>query len=259
MTNFNRIIAYGCSITSGFELADKEFVPEMSEDEINRIKRKHGIEYWVDFLEKRVSEKDLRSKEAEYAWPKYIASSLNLEYINRAVPGANSQLMIYLLENDIEQGFVKDNDLILVGHTEFSRWFWINDKNQPFSACMGGTLRRWPSKVFYEEFVKHLANEPYFLWQWYRDIKYLDLLAKSLGNRLFQVYCYKTLSQAINDHKYNFKNYQFESVLDHTYSFDSIVDWNNETNLHGFTHPKVCFHRQFANKLLPLICNRLNN
>jgi len=252
MLKFNRLVAYGCSITSGFELADHT-VSNLSEFEINKIKKNKGIEYWVDFLETKITEKELRQKESELSWPTYIADYLNLNYLNRAVPGGNSQSTIYLLENDIENGTIRDDDLILIGHTEFSRWFWINENNEPYSGCIGGTLRRWPSKTFYREFIKYVANDNFFIWQWHHDIKYLDMLSDRLHGRILQVYCYKPLSQIIKEKNYYFKNYKFKSVLDHYFSFDLLVDWNNESHVHGFTHPKVEFHKKFAEKFIPLI------
>jgi hypothetical protein len=41
----------------------------------------------------------------------------------------------------------------------------------------------------------------------------------------------------------------FQSILDHDYSFDSLVDWNNKDQIHPFTHPKVEYHKVYADHI----------
>lgn len=218
---FNRIIAYGCSITSGMELGDN-----LSDAQ----KEKLGIIPYVT---------QLTSEDHNHAWPKYIADYFQVDYINRAVPGGNSQSSIFFIEEDLEN-LITDQDLILVGHSEMTRWFWIDEHGNPQHGCMGGSDTRWPSKQFHKDFITYISHKQ-LKYQFIHDIKYLDLLSKSLNGRVLQQFCYDTLPVT------------FESMLDTSYSFNNLVDWKSRDDIHYFGHPKENFHRTFAEHLIEKI------
>jgi hypothetical protein len=48
---------------------------------------------------------------------------------------------------------------------------------------------------------------------------------------------------------------KFKSIIDHDISFGGLVDWNNESQVHGFFHLHIEFHEQLAD----LIVNKLTN
>lgn len=257
---FKRLITYGCSITSGFELSDSSYFPEYSEEELDKEKQKISISIWAKKIESRVSLQRNDQENKNLAWPRWIAQHFDLEYINRAVPGGNNQSSIYFLEEDISNNIINNQDLIIIGHTEFTRYFWINNQGEPKYGCINGVKDRWPSKKFHDEYVAHVLNDHHLLYQWYRDLKYLDLLSKKLNGNLLQVFCYKTFNNEIKtqtdlffnkfaDHK------NFKSILDNEYSFDNLVNWNNLNDTHGFTHPKLKYHKLFADKMIEKIIN----
>ncbi len=218
---FNRIIAYGCSITSGMELGDTL---------TDTQKEKLGM---VSYL------KQLTDEDHKHSWPKYIADHFNVEYINRAVPGGNSQSSVYFLEQDLNS-IITEHDLILIGHSEMTRWFWIDHDNKPNHGCMGGSDTRWPSKEFHKDFITYIGNK-HLEHQFLHDIKYLDLLSKLLNGRILQQFCYDTVQVP------------FDSILDPNYSFNNLVDWKDRNDIHYFGHPKEHFHKIFAEHLIEKI------
>lgn len=259
MIKFNRIIAYGCSMTSGWELADHQFLSDMTEDEINALKDNSSIGEWCTFMDLKVPPSERILVEAKLAWPNWIAEYYNVKYVNRAIAGGNSQSTIYFIEQDLASGFITDTDLIIVGHTESCRWFWINSKGES-SHCLltdndldpintWPVTHRWPSNAFYKDFVIHVCNTYHLTYQWFHDIKYLDLLSNKLNGRVVQVYCYNTLTQEL-DMNPKFYDSKFDSVLDDMYSFNTLVDWNNFDQIHRFGHPKARYHKEFAEHII---------
>jgi hypothetical protein len=251
---FKRIFFYGCSITSGFELSDSSNYNNKTEEEIDNLKRKMSISEWLDFLSKTVTLEKNNIENKKLAWPAWLCQNLNVECINRAIAGGNNQSSIYLLEEDLSNGNILKTDLIIIGHTENSRYFWIDQTGDPKYGCIGGAKSRWPSEKFHDEFVKYLANDYHLTYQWYHNLKYLDLLSINLENRLIQTFCYRTFESELKKQKSNFfkkfEDYKnFKSILYNDFSFDNLVDWQSTKDLHGYTHPKVKFHKLYADFL----------
>jgi len=232
--NFDRIVAYGCSLTAGMELADSDILDIPNIDE---YKKSLGVTKWLDLLHKKLPLNEVLKLENNLAWPKYVADYFNVDYVNRAVYGSNGESSIWYVEQDIASGFLKDTDLILVGQTEPTRYFWLTDHNTPMHGCMGGSDDRWPSPLFHKEFIR-FANPHHLMHRWLTDIKYLDMLSKTLGGRILQQFCYDT---------YKLELY---SLIDSEFSFNSFVDWNNSTQVHGFSHPRKDMQKYFASRVI---------
>jgi hypothetical protein len=228
---FNRIIAYGCSFTSGFELADDQLLKDI---DVDKFKKKHGAEHYFDHIRTIPNSQFL---ETQLAWPKWLSDKFKVDYVNRAVEGAGNDASIYHLEQDIESGFITDSDLIIIGLTESRRWFWIDHNNTPQYPCIGGTNRRWPSEKFHKDFVAFVANQNFLNYTWWKSIRYIDMLSERYNNRILQQFCYKS------------HNSDFKSFIDSSFSFDNLVDWNDRKQVHYYMHPHVDFHKKFADHL----------
>jgi hypothetical protein len=237
---FDRIVSYGCSVTSGFELADTLIFADKSQQEIDRLKIKLGIEGYIKEIEKIIPPIQVSHLESTRSWIRFLAEKLNVDYVSRAVPGGCCQSSVYFLERDLSTGFIRDTDMIIVGHTEHSRWFWIDNNGQPRYPCIGGTNDRWPSSSFHKDFVAYVGNEHHLSYHWFNGIKYLDMLSTRLDNRIFQQFCLDPV-YTLTD-----KLRTFDSIIDHDYSFSNIVDWSNKEHIHVFQHPKIEFHEIFA-------------
>jgi|APCry1669189369_1035219.scaffolds.fasta_scaffold10241_2 hypothetical protein len=247
---FNRIIVYGCSLTAGMELADTKIVPEYSQIQIDEYKRINGLKKWIELIQTKMSLQEIAKIENDLTWAKILADHYDVNYVNRATYGGNSASMIYYLQKDLSNNFITDNDLILVGHSEISRYFWINRLGKPIVGCVNGTDEHWPSKLFHQEFSNNLDYR-HHMYNWYSDIQHLNLLSLALNGRLLQQYCYNTYHQEMEINNYKeFKIENLYSIIDEDYSFNSIVDWSNQKDTHTFTHPKIKFHEIFANHLI---------
>jgi hypothetical protein len=247
---FNRIVAYGCSLTAGMELADEIIVPEFTKTEIDEYKNKNGIKGWMDLLQTKMPLSEVLRIENNLAWPKILADHFGVDYANRAVYGSNSDSSIYFIEQDLKT-FLTPFDLILVGHSETTRYFWLDETGTPNHGCIGGVDDRWPSLVFHDEY-KSLIKSPHLIYQWIKDIKYLDMLSQKLDGRILQQYCSQTYKEEVVikniDKPSDISN--LYSIIDEDYSFNSIVEWSNPDHIHKFTHPKQKFHKMFAEHII---------
>jgi hypothetical protein len=270
---YNRIVAYGCSITSGFELADYELMPSLNFVEINKIKAK-GVEFWRDKIESKYSLEYIDSREHNHAWPQHLANKLNVDVVNRAYPGSNSESSIYFLEEDISRGFIKPTDLIIVAHTESSRWFYLDKECKKHHCCPGGLPKewnsqlshrlRWPSKSFHKDYVLHVSNDFNDMFRWFKDIKYLEMLSKK--HNILQVFAFTPFLTQLHNNINKFKEYnllnaynsvkEFNSILDNYFSFNDLVNWDDSSQLHTYTHPKEEYHIEYANYIYKKIKDR---
>jgi hypothetical protein len=253
MFDFDRIVAYGCSLTAGMELAD-ELVTGLSKQEIDRQKRTIGIRNWWDLLESYATVEQISEIENNLAWPRYVADYFGVSYVNRAVHGGNSDSSIYFIESDLKN-FLTTKDLILVGHSETTRYFWLDQHGSPQHACMGGTDLRWPSADFHQQF-RSFANPHHLTYQWTKDIKYLDMLSHRLGGRLLQQYCSHTYHEHAIVNNLTSHIDSVTSMIDEDYSFNSIVTWSDPDQVHAFTHPTKQLHEIFAKHLIDKLCIR---
>ena len=218
---FDRIFVYGCSITSGFELADYELMPSLTPAEIDEIKIKKGVEFWRDKIESEHSLKYISSRESNHSWAKHLADKFNVELVNRAYPGSNSESSVYFLEKDINREFIKPTDLIIVAHTENSRWFYLDADGKEHHCCPGGEPKdwntqlshrlRWPSKKFHNEYVLYVANEFNDMFRWFKDIKYLEMLSKEYN--ILQTFVYTPFLNKVHINLHQNKIFKGYSLL----------------------------------------------
>jgi hypothetical protein len=248
-----RLVVYGCSITSGFELADTIIFSDLTEKEIDNKKKKIDIIEYINWQKTKTSLDQIKELERNLAWPKYIADDLNIEYINKAFPGGDTDSSIFLLEKDINSKFILKTDIIIIAHTDIRRWFWIDNNGISHNGCLGGTDKRWPTARFHKDFDRYVANKYHLGYHWYKNIKYLDMLSKNLNGMLLQQYCYSKLDQEL---LMDFQT-DFTSLIDNQYSFKNILDLNDYANLHVFGHPKVNYHKTFASHLLNRIREKI--
>ena len=263
-TNINRIVFYGCSFTEGAELSDYELFPTIEQSQVDKLKIKQGQSFY-----RLVDESLCNTLNNQKSWTRWFADELNMTWVNRATSGSSMSQIIFEIENDFSTGKILDTDLIIVGITSPERIcrFLSNSAN---SLIIGNTDTRWEDEKFQKLFVKHLADDNYILYNWYKDIKYLDLLSKNLGGRLQQQWVWATWQELLEFHHsngtliYNLYDY-VKSVINDTVTFDSIIDnslsfttldaWNPK-NRHVFHHPKIEIHKQFIHQLTKSFRNK---
>ena len=118
--SFNRVIAYGCSLTAGDELMDHVFM-NMSFEKCNSIKRQFILDsnkrIDAGFKFRRTYNIKTADKElnCNHSWAAYLAKHLNLPFENRAKSGSSIDQVYFTIYHDLLSSSISNTDLILVG------------------------------------------------------------------------------------------------------------------------------------------------
>ena len=91
------------------------------------------------------------------------------------------------------------------------------------------------------------------------------MLSNYLEGRLLVQYVHCTMSDYINfvkDKPLNKRfmsmvanTRQFRSIIDHDLCFSNLLDWRNDSQVHGFYHPHVRYHEQLADRVVDKLLN----
>lgn len=250
---FNRIVFYGCSFTVGAELSDHELFPNLTREQVEKRKKKAGYNFY-NGLDREL----LRKLDNQKSWARWFADNVGLPWENRAKPGSSMGQIIFELENDIAFNFIQDSDLIIVGITSPERILSFDE-----FGCKTVILNfqnSWSNKHFELEFRKNIANDDYILYNWVKDVRYLDLLSKKFNGRIQQQWMWGTYHEVTNFSSltgvpyYDITTYvknlidthaNIKSVINNNISFSTINAWDPE-NRYTFFHPKIEIHKKFA-------------
>ena len=264
LSQLKRLVAYGCSHTAGAELGD-HILLNLHSDVVDAEKRKLGDNDF-NYKYQNILTKEATSKiNHSLSYASKLAKQLNLDYENRANVGNSNQGIIYDIELDIANGFLKDDDLLIIGLTSPDRWLYFMPNGQPKTPIYA-PLYQWPNKEFHQIFIEQIANSYFTMYNFLVNVKYLDNLSKNLNGRLVQLFAHHTYKE------YSEWNYtinpsitkKLRSITDQILKFDSIIDqtislcnqlnWNTDT--HAFYHAKEIWHKKFADYIEILIRNK---
>jgi hypothetical protein len=261
LKDIKRVVAYGCSYTAGMELADADYIPNLTLDEINAEKKALGQHLFYKKYPAALFQSPPEKKQLEHnrAWPKHLINYLEmpLDYLNRATAGSSMEEIVFAIEHDLHNGILKDDDLILVGITSADRILKIDNTGSPSSLVLHDLDARWTSPAFRKMFTMEIANDYWLLYNWHHAVKYIDMLSKTLNNRILQVYLhtnYQEYKIEFNVHHNEFLKItdsleNIESILDKNLSFKNVEPlWTHKTE-HGYHHPYEILHKNLA-KLL---------
>lgn len=270
---FNRIVAYGCSHTAGSELADHiDWHEPITALELDKIKRKWAADgnrgrFYLKYPH-LVNGKTLEKCKA-LGWPAQVAKRFGVPIVNKAIPGNSMQGMIYNIEQDLFEGNISENDLVLIGATSMDRFLHFSDRAKdgwPIAATpIIGCPWLWPTEKFHNDFVEHIADDYFILFNYYSTLKYLELLSEQQGGRILVQFIHQTMrdyisflsSKTLQERFMQMVNStdNFKSIIDHDMAFGNLVTWDDETQVHGFYHLHIETHEQFAD----LIVDKLTN
>lgn len=288
MIEFDRIVAYGCSMTCGDETMDHVFVDALTEYEVDKTKIDMGGLYCPTWNAKYYtpqycSDKTLFDENGrwiwgeqlrrtkEVAWPRWLADKFNVPWVNRGLGGAGIEYAIYCYEEDLATGKIGDKDLVLFGLTTPHRWFWISEDGLVKKPLLSFNAD-WPSPKFHQEYVATVGNMYQSYWDYYWQIKYIDGLYCQTGGRVKSFYVsteHSNLLRWISDpafwHSDLCKIVQqindFPSIMKLDYHFKSYEytkDWSREEPhplYCGFGHPKISEHQVMAEELYKYLTN----
>lgn len=252
---FNRIVAYGCSLTEGSELADYLLLPEKTFDEINVLKKKFGADKFYEKFGSNNTMQEVRQVQGTLTWVRWLADKFSVPYVNKGICGNSVQGMIFDIEKDLASNFLTETDLIIVGLTCYDRWLYFDDTGNHISPVFGYN-DRWPSDHVHKVILTNIGNEYFLLYNWFQSIKYLDLLSEKLNGRLLQQYMHYTINDYLrfidaeisDDFLTIIKQVEsFNSIIDHNACLGKLVQWG--VNTHAYNHPPVESHKVLATEL----------
>ena len=288
MIKFDRIVAYGCSMTCGDEAMDHIFVDALTEYEVDKTKIECQAQWcptWntTYYTPQYCSDKTLFDENGrwswgeqlrrtkEVAWPRWLADKFGVPWVNRALGGAGIEHAIYCYEEDLALGKINDTDLILFGLTTPHRWFWLNEKGVVRKPLLSYDAD-WPSKRFHEEYVAVVGNIFQCYWDYYWQIQYIDSLFHKTNGRVRSFYvtqAYHSPFRWVSDK--NFWNSDLYKIVNKIVDLPSIIkldfyfksyeyhkNWER-TEPHpdfcGFGHPKISQHKIMAEELYKYLTN----
>jgi len=242
-----RFIAYGCSYTYGAELAD-DWLTGKHHNTIDKEKVELGAN---KFYQKYTSWRGFgpiddnpeyvkRSNERSYAAE--IAKTIGAtEYINKAKSGNTNKAMFLDVAQDIQNGFLKKDDIIFVGLTSSDRYTWFDSGRTHHGLPGGGS---WPNDKVRVAILGSWTDD---------DFAYETILATRALRDLLKDYkfFYQTIHFPYT--RIPYKTALTESILVELKDIDdnAVVPeysmWDEITcnkNLpdppsHGFQHPKI--------------------
>lgn len=273
LVKFNRIIAYGCSHTAGSELVDHLYWHEpITAVELDKIKRKYTATHKNNLfynLYPALGYAEVKEAQAKVSWAGQIAQRFGVPIINRGLPGSSMQGIVYSIEQDLTDGVIGDNDLILIGATSMDRWFHFRNYDEngwPATATpIIGWPDRWPTAQFHNDFVEHVADDYFVMFNYQNAMRFFELLNDRTNGHVCVQFLHSTVDDYISFVKNKNLNKRFlamfegindyRCVIDNKLSFTNLVSWNDESSVHGFYHPHVKYHEQLAD----IIMNKLLN
>lgn len=195
MTKFKRLVAYGCSFTSGEEIIDETYIPGAT-----KIKKVQGYEAWEKTLFEKYPEMNKMAYiklERSHAWPRHLADRIGIPWDNRAFPGISIYNMIYNIDRDLANGDILDTDLVILGITSPNRLIYIKPYGGADAASGSerslhlGYLHFWPEDLQhgYPFFIKWM-NDPTIAFHFSMALRTLLYMAQTrLKNQLYFVEC----------------------------------------------------------------------
>jgi len=273
MTKFpyNRIISYGCSFTSGEELADGLYL-NMSDAElseyINANKIKNSNELFYNFLKlDRNTVEKIRKHGKTLSWPNFIAKHFNVPLLNRACAGASNEQMLYYYMKDKYEGEIKSTDLVLFGLTSPARWHQFTNQGD---EIFGVAAHPWSGvdPEFQKSFIDNWFNSYNMSFNYAKTITFISNQSDLNDNNIKlcyafitpKTYKYSVLDQLSDKRANDFFEMTMNMYPKHNFLFDDIClyDLTSDPKIegkkfHAFGHPKIQFHEQFANILIEKI------
>jgi hypothetical protein len=248
---YKRIIAYGCSFTAGDELADAT-VLGMPEEEVDEMKRSGATRQQLyGGLRKQIE-----SHGKTLSWVRWVADHFGVPYSNRAIGGGSIQQMVYRIERDYHNGLIDDDDLVIVGVTSMFRWFQFDYTGHEMSWVFSFYESGIPKLT--RELAENYINDYNILWVYHLHMNYLQKLADERKN-IKLVHAIKAFSREkgymesadlIPDFEKTLSSFEYPAVLIPYGISDLTAHLQHEQVTHGWGHPKIEFHKQYAKLII---------
>lgn len=260
---YKRLVVYGCSFTAGDELADA-LVLGMTEDEVDLLKRS-GISRQE--LYGNLHNECIRVGKT-LTWARWLADHYNVPYSNRARGGGSLQQMVYRIERDYHNGLTHEDDLVIVGLTSMFRWFQFSRKGDELSWVFNTEMSGL--QELNEKLLEYYVTPQNIIWTYHLYLNYMQMLADKRKN----IFAINAISPFSAESSFTAKNegvelspefnktidgFQYPFILNPNYGMGQIyAHLPKEEATHGYGHPKVKYHKEFA-KLVANWIDRLDD
>ena len=165
--SFNRVIAYGCSLTAGDEIMDHVFM-DTSFEKCNRIKRQYIIDVGrMGAGDKFKKTYNIHKADTElncnHSWAAYLAKHLDLPFENRAKSGSSIDQIYFTIYHDLLNSSISETDLVLVGLPPQYRMIDFRNPHKPLSFILAHLDKdNVENKLLIDMFNDDFAHFHYF-------------------------------------------------------------------------------------------------
>jgi hypothetical protein len=256
ITNYTRVVFYGCSFTTGAELSDYKMFPELSFDQVEQMKLKMGYDF---YLQQEINLETLNNLDNEQSWSRWFADEIGLPWLNRAKRGSSMGEIVFTIEQDLINNIITEQDLVVVGIPTPTRLFLIDEHGYSKTAFFHNFENDFGMKL-----LKFLGSDDYLNYHWTKELNYLDMLSTKLQGRLFQQFVWATPTESMGFNRSNmhdniknrFLNVaNLKSLIDPNYSMTTIDAWINSLAL---KHPVLEIHQKFGRHVADKFKLKLN-
>jgi hypothetical protein len=268
MTKFpyKRIVSYGCSITAGSELGTAS-VYGMTDDQlkefvkVNQIDNIQKLHYIVDFANARENYLKIEKLDATLSWPNYIAAHFNVPLDNRAIGGSSLSSATHNILKDLHNSDINNDDLVLVGITGPFRWFQYDEDGGTSGGVVGTPHWKKTPLEYQTQLQKHYFNRYNLLYAHFKEIAFISNLSDTLNGRIklcYAMHGIETLKLIFHN---DLKEKDFAEFFDFCINMCPSHNFIEKTVVldilqirpserHPFGHPKVKYHKEFADILI---------
>jgi hypothetical protein len=220
----DQIVAFGCSLTSGFEILDAERYPMFSDVEAK--KKEVGADAWYKEFSRLdcPNERHLQTEEKErkLAWPSQFGKLYDIPVYNMAESASSFEKQITCFLKSYQSGTITSKTLILWGITGIGRGLWLQN-DEILSYMLNGLLTPKAVTKDLEPFWINNVNSDYMLlWRHYQCLSNVFNWAKNICNDQF------IFINAFYDHlDYNIMPYHEQKRFEHPDATEIIKSyWN---------------------------------
>jgi hypothetical protein len=259
-----KLFVFGCSYATGEELLMHELGAAdvyrcLTDLHVDQKSQKHKLTHPKKFFDKLKKEnlfeayEKIREKQKKIAWPQQLAEKLNYECINLAESGNSLDKMLFQLYNEIYNGSIRKEDIVIISLTQLTRNAYFNETVETFQL----PSLMWPTKGLigvadtgdYKPVINQKTDEA--LIDWFTDDRILWDGIKNLQ-------AFKNLKQFFNIHLVPAMYYQVKTNIpllkniyeDCSKGFITDKHLDNFSNIrHAWGHPDITAHNGYADHL----------
>lgn len=189
-SNYERVVAYGCSFTAGDEIVDHELLG-MTFEEVNKLKKSYNSQN--DFYTHH--EIDLPHPLMQYSsWAGQLAKLCKLEFVSYANPGFSLGQSYFDLYNHYKSGLVTDKDLILIGLTSPTRiTYFDQEKKFVYSSPLHNYIEMKRLSYPAKKAVLDVCDENMMTFQYFNQLHCINVMKHFLNIRIQPMSIYNTV------------------------------------------------------------------